>query len=413
MTDRMQSYRAKSVILLVALLCAVIAAAAFQYKLNASWVASLERLETAEFAPDDVRNYRWAKGGSLRDILAPDTPLKPPVYPVYLFAADALGADDIRYANLAVLLFLMGLVVAIAAKSLSTVETVFLALFVTAFVPFYSSAILLISYPLFLITALACFLATVSYCRNPGRAQLMVLSMCLAVACFTHYIGLLWLLPVSLICIALLYRDDWRTLLKHWLVLSLIALPPTLIFMFSGDQEPGAIAGMDRFARIRVDGYSWWLSFGETLRDFLTTFVDDFSTLVTSHYAAGYQDHWLEYLLNTPLLLSAGFLFYSGIRKTFKPAIAMQGSEAGDAQVYWLVAAAYLASYVFVILAFWPVSSNDPLYTRFLLGIYPFVFMFVARGYSLMREQRPGYLLWFQIALAGLLLVQVYKLLRY
>ncbi|MDP7270397.1 MAG: glycosyltransferase family 39 protein [Gammaproteobacteria bacterium] len=400
---------------------------AFEHQLEVSPRASLTRLQTAKFASEMVRNYNYATAPSIQAIIVENSALKPPLYPIFLYVSNAFGIDDFRYANLALMIVLLGLLGFVAFRVFPPLEAMVATLSVAVFAPMYEHLVFLRSEPLFVVLTVLTFLATVRYCQSSSWTRLLLLAVCLGAACFTRYIGALWLLPISVLCVLLLHRDNLLVAIARNIVLTAIALLPTVVFVL-GAQWRGSANSMDRFARLHMEDLSWIKSLMTTVVELVTVVVDDFTTLATNRYAGNVADQWFEYIVGRyagnvvdqwreyivgmPVFLACAILMCVGIYWTVANLLQARKIEKTDIEkeIYWRLATLYLLFYIMVVLLVWPISSNDVLSTRFLLPIYPFGLFLMVRGYRYLTQTGTWLSPCAQVSIAGFFAIQLFKL---
>jgi hypothetical protein len=308
---------------------------AFEHQLEVTPKASLMRLQ-AKFVSEMVRNYDWATGPSIQAIIVKNSALKPPLYPILLYVTNAFGIDDIRYANLALMFVLLGLLGFVAFRVFPPVEAMVATLSVAVFAPMYGRLVFLMSEPLFVVLTVLTFLATVRYCQSSSWPRLLLLAVCLGAACFTRYIGAIWLLPISVLCVLLLHRDNLLVAIARNIVLTAVALLPTVAFVL-GAQWRGSATPMDRFARLNMEDLSWIKSLVTTVVDLVTVVVDDFTTLATNRAVGNLVDHWFEYVIGVPVFLACAILVCLGIYWTAANLLQARQIEKRDPEkeIYW------------------------------------------------------------------------------
>ena len=384
---------------------------AFEHQLEVTPRTSLIRLQTPKNMYEMERNYAWATGPSIQAIIVENSALKPPLYPIFLYVSNAFGIDDIRYANLALMIVLLGLLGFVAVRVFPPVEAMVATLSVAVFAPMYGRLVFLMSEPLFVVLTVLTFLATVRYCQSSSWTRLLLLAVCLGAACFTRYIGALWLLPISVLCVLLLHRDNLLVAIARNIVLTAIALLPTIVFVL-GAQWRGSANSMDRFIRLHMEDLSWIKSLVNTVVDLVTVVVDDLTTLATNRDAGNQVDHWFEYVVGIPVFLACAILVCLGIYWTAANLLQARKIDKIDTEkeIYWQLAALYLLFYIVVVLLVWPISSNDNLSTRFLLPIYPFFLFLMVRGYRYVTQTGTWLLPCAQVLIAGFFSIQLFKL---
>lgn len=189
----------------------------------------------AGLSPDSVGYIATARhiATGIGAVTYDGTPLlvQPPLYPALLATINYIfGIDPLRSANIAnaVLFgFIVYLVGALFLKYLksSTILALFGTASVLVAVPLIQVSLMAWSEPLFICFMLLYLIFSESYLAKAGRTSLLLLSLSIALACLTRYIGVVFILT-GVISILLFRRGSPRVKFRHLLLfISISALP--------------------------------------------------------------------------------------------------------------------------------------------------------------------------------------------
>jgi len=250
------------------------------------------------------------------------------------------------------------------------------------------------------------------YGDRPTWGSVVALSVACAAACATKYIALFWLLPIAGMQILLAGPFPRRTRIAQLGGFGLISVLPVGVWMGYQYGKTGFLTGIDRFAsKEAAAGNEDLITLGGNIWLAGKSLVLDFFSL--SHSA----DHAT---VNHPYPPDGGLYVFAGLivvvlisnRQQIRSLVSGTWEAIGRsvARDVWMMAGA-VVYYWFVLVALWTVGNNDPIYSRFVYPVYPFLVILGFAGYGAVRRKGAG--LWGRLAFwafyATLILVHAYK----
>jgi len=325
------------------------------------------------------RNIRWAAGESVVPILKQDRGVKPPMYPVVLHYAYKAGVKNLQLVNatfFAIILLLMWL----TARSLMPAYGVMaLMLFAVLFEPFYINFAAFRAEGLFMIASFMTMYATERYWLRPDWPGLLLIAGSLALLCFTRYFGLFWLLPLSgLIILIRHYNEPLKAILRGG-VAGFLAIVPAGLFMLDQYVATGYLTGIDRFSTRYMEGDRVPI---DAVSDFFMVVATDFSpaSYEPFYWLVGSQ---LALWVGLPVfILMAVAFFMAMFRRLPAGAIDVVKGSTDRTVLRGTLVAIYALSYMVCVTTLWAFGNNDPLWSRFLLPMYPFMLITLAAACS-------------------------------
>jgi len=318
-----------------------------------------------ELLPQGIHNQAIAMSPDLAAAAADLNRVWPPLYPLLLWTAHRAGFAP-RATNGLLFLASLGLLGAALRRVAPRGAPWMLALF--ALGSFQVGNLRhLVSEVLLTPLAVAVLLLLAGYRARPSGGRLAALAAVSALACLTRYFALFWLVPVVALEVARTPRDGRRRALRTGLLLA-GALLPLGLWMLDARARTGYLTGMDRFA---PRGLSAQTSLGGNVEGLARTLGQDL--IVPWRGAAATR------LAASPLR-RAGEVAFGAVALAALAGVALASRRAGRATggapgatpgpVGWLA-----GSYLVALLALWTVGNNDPIHSRFVYPVYPFLLL--------------------------------------
>jgi hypothetical protein len=332
--------------------------------------------------------------------------LRPPLYPLALWAARRAGLDAAAFQILVFDVMLAGLAL-YGRRYLRAVHPAFLVLgFAVAHfnhVNLYQRTAETLFAPLLLLFAVLLwrYQATAR-----GAGWLGTVASLLSV---TRHFGLLLAVPLAVAHVLLRRATEPRRRLVQAAVVLALALPPIGYWMWITHEQTGLWTGVDRTRpRELPESVAHWKELtgvDDHVRLAAKTLMVDFFS--PRHYAAlsivtlPYRPSAVEWALLAIGLL-AGASAITVARRARGRAKAPPPSPAGTECE---VAAAYFG----LTIAVWTMANNDPIHTRFLFPVYPLLWVLSFHAYDAVKGWSGAWwerLPW-QLLYAGVVAVQL------
>ena len=253
---------------------------------------------------------------------------------------------------------------------------------------------------LFMPLTLFIFSALLSYLERPCRPALTTLSLFGAAACLTKYIGLFWLLPIVAVRIVFADTADRARRWAHVGVFCLFSVLPVGLWMGYQYRRTGFLTGIDRFEpRAASSGLAQLTSIGSNLWFTVkTVLVDFFSILQNADHTTmnhSFRPDWTQYAF-------AGLALWIVLanKGLFRRLVGGMRRGWGGASCFRLLGE-FAVGYGVVLIALWTVGNNDPIYTRFVYPVYPFLVLLGFAAYAGVRER--GELGWWSRSMSCIL----------
>ena len=332
--------------------------------------------------------------------------LRPPLYPMALWAARRLGLDPPAFQVLVFDAMLLGLGL-YGRRFLRNVHPAFLVLgFAVAHfnhVNLYQRTAETLFAPLLLAFAVVLWRYQVS-AKGAGWLGSVASALCL-----TRHFGLYLAVPLAVAHVVARRATEPRRRLIHVALVLALALGPIGYWMWITHEQTGLWTGAER-TRPRdlpesVDHWKDLTGVDDHLRLTATTLmVDFFSPRVYAALAVvtlPYRPSAVEWALAAIALAAGGSAFRAGRRSGWR----RDASSASPARTLGEVAAAYFG----LTIILWTVGNNDPIHTRFLFPVYPLLWVLLFHAYDAVKgwpTARWERLPW-QVMYAGFVAVQV------
>jgi hypothetical protein len=330
--------------------------------------------------------------------------LRPPLYPMALWAARRAGLDAPAFQLLVFDVMLVGLAF-YGRRFLRGALPLFL---VSGFAVAHWNHVNLYQHTAETLFAPLLFLFAVLLWRYRTTARGVAgLAVVASLLCVTRHFGLLLAVPLAAAHVLFRPANEPRRRLGHLALVLVIALVPIGYWMWITHEQTGLWTGADRTApRDLPESVAHWkelTGFGDHVRLTAKTLVVDFFSprvyAALSVVTLPYRPTAVEWALLAIAAL-AGVTAVRAMRRT--PVDVRAGSPAATMGE---VAAAYFA----LTLALWTVSNNDPIHTRFLFPAYPLLFVLAFHAYDALNARAASSwerLPW-QVLYAGFFVVQL------
>jgi hypothetical protein len=381
-------------IVLFAIACLVFDRLCAGYEIDSAWFAQ------------NNHNQRFLETESYAQALEEYRLVWPPLYPTLLWGWTRPGFSA---RSLNVVLWCAGMALA-AWLSRRHVPKVHYAWPLTLLAVASSHALLvrqLVSETVFVLATLGIFALVLAYWRTHALRHLVGLSLACTAVALTRYTGLLWPPPVAVLVIFLARGLGARRRLAHLALFGLLAAGPALAWGAYVHEKTGYWSGMDRFDRSpearlgprveQVTPAANAILTAKTLYlDFLSARAYGKARRVT------YEPNALDYA-TVGLLVGLLAVWLVASRQRARD----RGARPPDEPFrLWLLGSAYtvslwtcILSFFAVVFVLWAVGNSDPLNSRFLFPIYPFLILFGVDLYAWWKRTatRPWQLLPFRI----------------
>jgi len=342
--------------------------------------------QSAELSIQSELNLRFAGRASLTSALERYPKLRPPLYPVLLWLAEAGRVPALRVNEL-IFLATLSLLYVLARRSLGGVSAVH-AVLLYAMANFnYVNLHQTTAEGLFVLLSLLLILGLADVSReDEGWIPFALITLATAGLCLTRYFGVYFAVP--LVFVNVLWRAPGPLLRRARYLSAMLApaLAPLLIWMWLARRETGFWTGVDRLApRTFPDGAAHWAGLTGARANLTlwlkTLLVDFFSpSLYAAHSVVTrpYRPSLVEWALLALTAVALAFALVAWRRR------GREGSsETGPERV--LVTQAFLL-YNAATLATWAFANNDPIYTRFLYPAYVFLVLLAFYLYADVRR---------------------------
>jgi hypothetical protein len=335
--------------------------------------------------------------------------LRPPLYPMALWAARRAGLSPPAFQVLAFDALLVGLAL-YGRRFLRRVHPGFL---VAGFaVAHFNHANLYQRTAETLFAPLLLALVVVLWRYHVAGRGAAWLGAVASALCLTRHFGLFLAVPLAAAHVAFRRRrratDPRRRVIDAALVL-VLALAPIGYWMWITHEQTGLWTGADRTQPRDLPGSveHWKELTGVDDHARLmakTLMIDFFSPRVYAALAVVTVPHWptaVEWSLLAMALAAAASALRAGRRAAWRG----DGLAASPARIAAEVAAAYLG----LTILLWTIGNNDPIHTRFLFPVYVLLWVLAFHAYDAVKEWSAAWwerLSW-QLLYAGFVAVQL------
>jgi len=342
--------------------------------------------QSAELSIQSELNLRFAGRDSLVSALERYPKLRPPLYPVLLWLAEATGLSALRVNEL-IFLATLPLLYVLARRSLGRVNPLHPVLLYAVANFNYVNLHQVTAEGLFVLLSLLLVLGLGSIAReDEGWLPLAVVTLATAGLCLTRYFAVYFAVP--LVALNVLWRapGPWLRKARDAAASLALALAPLLVWMWAARRETGFWTGVDRVApRTFPEGAAHWAGLTTAEANFRlwlkTLLVDFFSPSVYAAHSVVTRPHTPSAVEWTLVALSAAALLIAVA--AWRRRGAQRSSEERPERS--LVAQAFLL-YNAATLLTWSFANNDPIYTRFLYPSYVFLILLGFYAYADVRR---------------------------
>ena len=342
--------------------------------------------QSAELSIQSELNLRFAGRASLFSALERYPKLRPPLYPVLLWLAEATGLSALRVNEL-IFLATLPLLYVLARRSLGRVNPLHPVLLYAVANFNYVNLHQVTAEGLFVLLSLLLVLGLGSIAReDEGWLPLAVVTLATAGLCLTRYFAVYFAVP--LVALNVLWRapGPWLRKARDAAASLALALAPLLVWMWAARRETGFWTGVDRVApRTFPEGAAHWAGLTTAEANFRlwlkTLLVDLFSPSVYAAHSVVTRPHTPSAVEWTLVALSAAALLIAVA--AWRRRGAQRSSEERPERS--LVAQAFLL-YNAATLLTWSFANNDPIYTRFLYPSYVFLILLGFYAYADVRR---------------------------
>jgi hypothetical protein len=342
--------------------------------------------QSADLSIQSELNLRFAGRDSLVSALERYPKLRPPLYPVLLWLAEAAGLSALRVNEL-IFLATLPLLYVLARRSLGGVNPIHPVLLYAVAHFNYVNLHQVTAEGLFVLLSLMLVLGLGRISReDEGWLPLVLVTLATMGLCLTRYFAVYFAVP--LLALNVLWRapGPWIRKARDAAASLALALAPLLAWMWIARRETGFWTGVDRVApRTFPEGALHWAGLtgaGANLRLWLKTLLVDFFS--PSLYAA----HGVVTRPHRPSAVEWAFVALSAVALVLAVAAwRRRGAErpGDEGPERGLVAQAFLL-YNAATLLTWSFANNDPIYTRFLYPSYVFLLLLGFQAYADVRR---------------------------
>ena len=369
--------------------------------------------QTADLSIQSELNLRFAGRDSLVSALERYPKLRPPLYPVLLWLADACGIAA-RRVNELIFLATLPLLYVLARRSLGGVAPIHPVLLYAVASFNYVNLHQPTAEGLFVLLSLVLVLGLADVSReDEGWIPLALVAAAAAGLCLTRYFAVYFAVP--LVAWNVLRRAPGPLVrrLKCLAAILAAALLPLVAWMWLAKRETGFWTGADRVAtRTFPEGAAHWAElagFRANATLWLKTLVVDFfsptlyaaHSVVTRPYRPSAVEWALVGLSTVALVMALGAWRRRGRDRS-------RSLEPRYERV--LMAQAFVLYNVATVVT-WTFANNDPIYTRFLYPSYVFLMLLGFYAYADVRRWTgsPWGPLAFRLLYAALLVIHLIR----
>jgi 4-amino-4-deoxy-L-arabinose transferase-like glycosyltransferase len=302
-----------------------------------------------------------------------------PLYPMLLALLGRLGLGPTEAAYLincgAFAATLLGIFLLGRALRLDGVRWIVLAF--TLWAPNYHLIRAARPDPIVIALSLFALYGMATWTRRPSYGSLLAAGIACALAASTRYMALLTLVPVFALAVWIAPGLTWRRRLRDLAAYGFVATAPVVLWMGRNLHVTGFITGRSRTeSRDFADHYDFLGNLWGLLE---TVAIDAFAIGAVGIRAVVYDKQPLDApaLVLTSLviaLLAFGASVWLGRRAladSLREAFPVR-SRCGAA---FVLSTAYAFLYASMLVLVWTFSNNDPIDTRYVAPLYPFLFL--------------------------------------
>ncbi len=355
--------------------------------------------ETGAMNPQSKANIAAAENPSLSMAIKKYPKVWPPLYPASLWGFSKTGLP-VRLFNLLCFFGTLSVLWIFLSKFVPGVSPAIPVLLIAINSANYRNLHQQTSESLFLLLSAVVLLALALQKKRPSVWWAAILGILTAAASLTRFFGIAWLIPITLMHLTFLTQVEYplkrkaADILIYGAHICLLVVPWLLRLKFLR----GSFTGMDRTVPRRWSHLTDFTTNFEFL--FKTVFIDFFSpSRHAGHNAVNFSV--LTFFETLTLFAAAAIVLYilfltlrkaagSTMPANFKGLL----TAAGSLPLHFTVV------YIMATIGIWTYSNNDPIYTRFMFPLYPFIILAVFCLFAWVKarpanvwERLPFYLL--------------------
>ena len=368
--------------------------------------------QSADLSIQSELNLRFAGRATLASALERYPKLRPPLYPILLWLAEACRIAA-RRVNELIFLATLPVLYALARRSLGRVRPIHPVLLYAAANFNYVNLHQPTAEGLFVLLSLVLVLGLADVSREEeGWLPLALVTTATVGLCLTRYFAVYFALPLVALNVLRSPEPLPRRLGRLSAVLA-AALAPLVLWMWIARRETGFWTGVDRLApRTFPEGAAHWAELTGMRANLTlwlkTVLVDFFSPNLYAAHSVVTRPHRLstvEWALVALSLTAFAFAIAAWRRRRRE---TTRAREEGYERV--LVVEAFVL-YNVMTLATWTFANNDPIYTRFLYPSYVFLVLLGFYAFADVRRwsASPWGPLAFKLLYASLLVLHVIR----
>ncbi len=354
---------------------------------------ALYAVDTAWFAQND-HNLLFAGKAGLGEALAWSQKTWPPLYPVLLWTWGHAGLP-LGLLNEVLWFGVLALLARLARRHVGPDSVGWALLLAAVFGPHALIVRQRTAEALFVLCALLACERLLAYGASRRARDVLLLGLAAAGVGLSRYFGILWLFPVLGLGVLLARGAPLRRRLAHAALFALVAGLPVLSWLAWVRHETSHLTGLDRFDATRLAEVQEHTTLRGNLELTAKTLWID---LVSDHgYAKarreGYRPSALDDVSLAVLLVATGLVLGAAfLRRRAPPAQAQSPPRPPPflSRAAPRLLAVLCASFFAVLLAVWTLGNNDPLNTRFLFPVYPFLLLLGFSAHDAWRSTDPG-----------------------
>lgn len=366
--------------------------------------------QSAELSIQSELNLRFVGRDSLVSALERYPKVRPPLYPVLLWLADASGISALRVNEL-IFLATLPLLYVLARRSLGGVNPVHPVLLYAVANFNYVNLHQVTAEGLFVLLSLLLVLGLAHVEDDEGWIPLAVVAVATCGLCLTRYFAVYFALPLVVVNVLWLAPGPLLRKISRLSAVLAAALAPLLFWMWNARRETGFWTGVDRLApRTFPEGAAHWTG----LTGWRANLTLSIKTLVVDFFSA--TQYGAHSVVTRPYRLSLVEWALVGLSAVALVVALVAWRRRGRERVSEARRERVLVAQAFVLynvatLATWTFANNDPIYTRFLYPSYVFLILLGFYAYADVRRwtASPWAPLAFKLLYVALLVIHVIR----
>ncbi|MDX1698397.1 MAG: glycosyltransferase family 39 protein [Thiohalobacterales bacterium] len=324
--------------------------------------------------PHARSNLLVFKSENLADALRDYPNTRPPLYPATLWAVHQATGLEAHTINIALFCLMLLIVARFTYRYIDRKYYVVPVALIAICSAFYYNASAITSETLLIAEAMVMMLLIARYSLDPRPSYAVLMGIIAGIMFYTRFFGLIWIFPTACLCLVLANTGNAGKL-KHLSAFGVTVLVMSSLLLLYNLMTSGYLTGMDRFGdRGELQGLSSLLesmSFPKVLMLSLKTATYD---LMSPDRIGTYSQLLLTRLSPYEMLLSAMVLLV--VAAAIGQVVQISRSpEPLRALAPQHIPSIFALSYLSLCIAVWTFGNNDPIYTRFLFPMYPFLLL--------------------------------------